>query len=140
MRPDLKVVASNTLNDVARYGLAYLATPYSKYNGGIELAHKDAAKLAARLVRAGLKLFCPITHTHSIATLGGIDPLDHDIWMPFDRPMMDVCKTLLIGKLGGWDYSDGINKEIKVFAGAGKPIFYLDPDTLGVTRRANESC
>lgn len=133
MKPELKVVASNTLNDVAKCGMAYLATPYSKYPKGIEVAFRDAAALTARLLRAGMKVFSPIVHTHPIAIHGGLDPLDHALWLPFDEPMMRRSEVLLVAKMEGWEKSFGIAEEIKVFRKTQKPIYYLNPDTLDVT-------
>ncbi len=109
--------------------LAYLATPYSKYKPGIEQAFIDAAKLAALLMRAGVNVYSPITHTHPI------DPFDHAIWMPFDEAMMTAADVLLVAHMQGWQESFGIAHEIKFFEDAGKPIFDLDPQTLVMTKR-----
>lgn len=115
--------------------LAYLATPYSKYKPGIEQAFIDAAKLAALLMRAGVNVYSPITHTHPIAIHGQIDPFDHAIWMPFDEAMMTAADVLLVAHMQGWQESFGIAHEIKFFEDAGKPIFDLDPQTLVMTKR-----
>lgn len=132
MKPELRVVASNTIEDVAALGMAYLATPYSKYPKGIELAFRDACKITARLLRLGMKVYSPIAHTHPIAVHGKIDPYDHKIWMPFDKAVMDRSDVLLVAKMDTWDQSYGIAEEIKIFTAAGKPIYYLDPETLEV--------
>ncbi len=115
--------------------LAYLATPYSKYHLGISQAFIDAAKLAARLMLSGIKVYSPIAHTHPIATYGRIDPHDHAIWLPFDEAMMTVCNTLIVAHMEGWDQSFGISCEIEFFEKARKPIFDLDPDTMMMTKR-----
>lgn len=115
--------------------LCYLATPYSKYVGGIECAFVDASKLAARLLRAGIKVYSPIAHTHPLALYGNIDPLDHAIWMPFDEAMMTVAQTLIVAHMDGWQDSFGISHEVKFFEAAGKPIFDLDPVTFTMSRR-----
>src|SRR3990167_1959103 len=60
--------------------IGYLATPYTRYPAGIRAAFADAAKLAARLLVTGLKVYSPITHTHPLAIYGHLDPLDHAIW------------------------------------------------------------
>jgi hypothetical protein len=122
------------MNDLPE-GLAYLATPYTRYTGGIEAAFKDAAKLAARLLCTGLKVYSPICHTHPIAIYGALDALDHSIWLPFDEDMMEVSATLIVAHMDGWDESRGVAHEIKFFENAGKPIFDLDPATLNMVQR-----
>ena len=116
------------------FRLGYLATPYSKYPGGIDAAFHAAAMLAARLLRAGYVAYSPIAHTHPIAMHGGIDPLAHAIWLPFDAEMMRVCDALLVATLPGWDESRGVREEISCFEQARKPVYLLNPDGLKITR------
>lgn len=120
-------------------GLAYLATPYTKHPRGIWTAFFDAAEIAARLLSAGVKVYSPIAHTHPLAIFGGLDPLDHSIWMPFDEAMMTAASVLIVAHMEGWDSSKGIALEIKHFEARGKPIFDLDPKTLVMTRRCFDS-
>lgn len=120
------------LSLLKQFDLLYLATPYSKYEGGITIAYIAASKLAARLIVAGLKVYSPIAHTHPIAIHGGIDPLDHSIWLPFDGAMMDKSAALLVAMMPGWQDSKGITHEIGVFADAKKPIFFLSPIDLSI--------
>jgi len=119
-------------------GLAYLATPYSRFNGGIYLAFEEAAKLAAILLTTGTKVFSPIAHSHPIAIYGKIDPYDHSIWLPYDKAMMDVCECLIVAHLQGWEESYGIAEEVKIFEAARKPIFDLDPVSMIMTRRRHD--
>lgn len=115
--------------------LFYLGTPYTRYVGGIDAAYRDTCKLAANLLRAGIRAYSPIAETHGIARLGGLDALDHSIWLPHDEAMMLRCDALIVAHLPGWEESYGIAEEVKVFEAAGKPIFDLDPVSLGMTRR-----
>lgn len=105
--------------------LVYLATPYSKHPAGLECAHKQACKAVAALLRRKVAAYSPIAHGHPVALHGGLDPLDHAIWLPFDQHMMDVCGELWIVQMPGWDDSYGIEQERKYFAGQGKPIRWL---------------
>lgn len=107
--------------------MQYLATPYSKFEGGIDAAFQAAAKVAAQLVRVGVCVYSPICHTHPIAVHGGLDPFDHELWMAFDKAMMDACDGLIVAKLPGWEDSCGMQLEIEYFRAAGKPIQYVDP-------------
>lgn len=116
--------------------LCYLATPYTRYKSGLEQAFKDAARIAAHLLLAGVKVYSPICHTHPIAHFGNLDPLDSSIWLPFDEAMMRACGVLIVGQLDGWEDSVGVAHEVKFFETAGKPIYDLDPRTSLMTRRA----
>ena len=121
--------------DLCGFSLVYLATPYSKYPQGRQLAFRHASALAARLLEAGVKVYSPIAHTHPLAEYSGLDPLDHEIWLPFDEAMMSAADALCVAHMEGWSESFGVQHEIKVFAEAKKPIFDLDPKTLTVAIR-----
>lgn len=118
--------------------LGYLATPYSKYPAGTTAAYFTAARIAAGLLRAGIPVYSPITHTHPIAVAGNLDPLDHSIWLPFDELMMARCDYLIVAHMDGWQESKGIAHEVEAFTLARKPIFDL-PDimTCELVRRPN---
>lgn len=111
-------------------GFWYLATPYSKYPAGIEWAFIDACKETALLLRAGVPIFSPIAHTHPIAVHGNINPLDHEVWLPADRPMMDAACGLIVCKMETWEKSYGIGVEIETFKAAGKPVIYMTPGVV----------
>jgi len=108
----------------------YLATPYSKYPGGIDLAFRHAACIAGNLVKHGYRVYSPIAHTHPLALHAGIDPLDHKIWLPFDETMMKACEAILVAKMLGWETSFGVQHEISVFRDADKRVFALEIDNL----------
>lgn len=121
-----------TLHDLTPFGLIYLATPYSKYPRGIHVAFRDAAKIAAQLMAAGVSVFSPIMHGHPMSVYGKVAPLNHGIWLPFDEKMMAKSDALLVAKMETWETSFGIAHEIGVFHKAKKPVFYLEPDTMSV--------
>lgn len=104
----------------------YLASPYSKYPDGIEVAFKEVSKGAAWLISKGIYVYCPIAHTHPIAIHGGMNPLDHEIWLPADRPFMNTASGLLVYKMPTWQDSYGVSVEIKVFEEQEKPVEYLE--------------
>jgi len=108
----------------------YLATPYSKYRGGVEDAFRLACSAAAAFVRAGIPVYAPIAHTHPIAVHGGLDPLDERVWLRADRPMMKASFGLIVLCAGNWRESEGIAEEIKSFTAMAKPVRYLDPAHL----------
>jgi hypothetical protein len=121
--------------------LAYLATPYSRYPSGIGDAFIETCKIAAKLLQAGVKFYSPIAHSHGIAVWGHIDPLDLTIWLPFDEAIMKVSDVLIVAQMEGWKESTGVRHEIEFFRRANKPIFYLDPVSMTMSRdaRAAES-
>jgi hypothetical protein len=115
---------------------AYLGTPYTKYKDGIEAAFREASKLAARLLQAGIIVYSPIAHTHPIAIHGKLDAHDLSIWLPFDEAIMTRCDVLIVAHMDGWQDSKGIAYEIAFFEKANKPIFDLDVESLAMIRRA----
>lgn len=119
-----------------KFSLVYLATPYSKYPAGLERAFVDASRIAARLLRCGIKIYSPICHTHPIAIHGEVDPLDHSIWLPFDKAMMQAATAILVAKMAGWEQSKGIAYELETFRKSKKPIFYLDVDSFEFSEAA----
>jgi len=128
------------VSHLTRYGLVYLATPYSKYELGIEAAFKDACKLTADLQKVGLYVFSPIAHSHPIAVHGGLDPLDYRIWAPWNEKFMLSSSCLLVGKLAGWSQSVGVWAEIDFFRKRLQPVWFLDPRTLLVERQEPVFC
>jgi hypothetical protein len=108
----------------------YLATPYSKFKPDIEAAFIEASKQAALLTRAGIPVFSPIAHTHPIAIHGGIDPLDHVIWLEADRTFMEAARGLIVCCMDGWGESYGIGQEILSFKAQRKPIFFMTPNEV----------
>lgn len=113
-----------------RMSFWYLATPYSAYEDGLSAAHERACANAALLVRAGIPVYAPIAHTHSIGLAGDIDLRDHGIWMAADKPFMDAAHGLIVCMIDGWWRSYGVAEEIRTFVEAGKPIVYMQADIL----------
>lgn len=116
-------------------GLAYLATPYTKYPTGPYGAYVDAARLAGKLLLSGVIVYSPIAHTHPIGLYSGMDVLDLTIWLPVDKLMMERCNSLIVAHMTGWRESKGVAHEIEFFERARKPIFDLDPFTMKMTKR-----
>ncbi len=118
------------LTDLKKHSLVYVATPYSKYPGGLTVAFEEAARITAYLLQHGVKAFSPIAHTHPIAIYGDINPLDHSFWLPVDLPIINKSDALLIVQMTGWKESKGIAWEVRRFKKAKKPIYYFDPYTI----------
>ncbi len=117
------------------YKLAYLATPCSKYLDGIDAAFAHAAKLAARLLARGLKIYSPIAHTYPLATYGVLDPYDMRIWRPLNETMLAACQVLIVAHIDGWEESSGMAHEIERATQWRMPIYDLDVETFELTLR-----
>lgn len=104
----------------------YLATPYSKYEAGLEAAFEEACRCAYALIRAGFPCYSPIAQTHSIALSSGHDPRDHSTWLTQDEPMMHCARGLIVVKMPRWNESYGIGQEIEDFSQMGKPIIMAE--------------
>lgn len=109
--------------------LWYLASPYSKYEGGQQKAHDDVIKIMAQLVKNGLNIFCPIAHTHALGLEMG-NALDSTFWTEFDNTFLELCDGVIVAKMPGWDQSTGVAQEIAEAEKTGKQIVYLDPDIV----------
>ncbi|MCC7253837.1 DUF1937 family protein [Hyphomicrobium sp.] len=121
-----------TPQQLPEIGIFYMASPYSKYAAGIWPAYREAARIAGRLVDAGLNIFSPIVHSHPLAAYGDIDPLNHALWMKADAPFCAMAGGLLVVQMDGWHESKGVLAEIEIFRAADKPIFYVCPQTLAI--------
>lgn len=108
----------------------YLATPYSKYPGGLQAAFDMACEQTALLVKAGIPVFSPIAHTHPVAMIAGMDPLDHTIWLPCDQPMMDAASGIIMVRAESWEKSYGMKVELETFTAAGKRVVWMDPGVV----------
>ena len=116
------VPASSLAGDSFFY---YLATPYAKHPGGVDVAAEDAARAAAILLEAGVPVFCPIAHSHPIAPFVKADGGDHAFWLPKDQPFLEAAKGLVICQLVSWRMSVGVQREFAYFCNVGKPVYYM---------------
>lgn len=114
------------LTTLYQWGLIYMATPYTKYPHGRTAAFQHAARLCGQLLKLGVVSYSPIAHTEPVAIYGELDPLDHNIWLPFDRVMMEQSKAILVAKMAGWEDSFGVRYEIDAFREMKKPIIFQD--------------
>ena len=105
-------------------GYWYFATPYSHPDERVrEYRFEMACEGAARLLEAGINVYCPIAHTHPISEhLGN---LPHEFWMRVDHPFLVDALGLIIGMLPGWSDSRGVMEEMRRTLDAEKPISYL---------------
>lgn len=116
----------NHLRSIPEGRYWYLASPYSKYPDGLDAAFRHVCRATAHLIKNKVRVYSPIAHTHPVAIHGGVDPLDHNIWLPADEPMMRAAHGLIICKMETWRDSYGIGVEIETFKEMGRPVVYMD--------------
>jgi hypothetical protein len=104
----------------------YAASPYAKYRLGKEAAFEDACLWAAKLIKAGVPVFSPIAHSHSIATIADMDKDSHDLWMPQDLAILRGAQGVLILPIDGWLESKGVAMEVADAWRQDKPVFLID--------------
>ena len=108
--------------------LVYLATPYSHPNPDVrEERFRAVNKAAADLMRSGLHIYSPISHTHPIAMAGDL-PLGWDYWQAYDRAILSACCKLIVLKLDGWKDSKGVAGEIAIAHELGLDVEYHSPN------------
>jgi hypothetical protein len=94
--------------------LVYLACPYSHPEASVRAARFRAANIAAgALMRQGLNVFSPISHTHPIAVDCEL-PTGFDFWEQYDRAFLSCCSALYVLKIDGWEQSKGVQTEIRI--------------------------
>jgi hypothetical protein len=106
-------------------GFVYLASPYSKYPAGIDVAFREVCKAAGWLVKQGISVYCPIAMTHSVAVEADLPKCDHDLWMPCDKPFMEAAFGLIMLMMPSWNKSVGMRMERDCFTDQDKPIWFL---------------
>ncbi len=108
----------------------YLGSPYSLFPDGMDAAWQLACREAGRLAAARIPAYSPVAHSHPCALAAGLDPLDHELWMALDEPMMAAARGLVVLMAEGWESSKGVALEIAAFEAAGKPIHWMRPGAI----------
>ena len=113
------------------YPLVYVGTPYTLYPGGVDRAYEDTLVLTGKLVDRGIMAFSPIVHAHAIKK--HVADKSFEFWVErYDTAFMKKADCLIVAMMPTWEISRGLQHEIQYFLEAGKPVYYLDPDTLEV--------
>jgi Domain of unknown function (DUF1937) len=126
-RPDVVVSEVRPGVAVASFRpLSYLACPYSSDNPAEKVWRYEQATLAAAWLTAeqGLTVFSPITHSHSMHTVGYCGG-DWEFWKKVDWDYLAVSKEVIVLLIEGWDKSVGIAAELKLARDAGMGVRYL---------------
>lgn len=114
--------------------LIYLASPYTHKNKSI-MAKRfiDISNIAAKLTNKGLFIFSPISMNHPWKEYSD-EPLGYtwEFWQTFDTKLLDKCDEILVAMMPGWKESIGVQAEIKIARQLGKPVKYLNVDTMKI--------
>ena len=103
--------------------LVYLAVPYSHRSANVrEIRFREANRISAGMMDAGILIFSPISHTHPIALAGKLH-----LWERYDRAYLVVCRALVVLRLDGWQESKGVAAETKIMDELARPVYHLDP-------------
>jgi hypothetical protein len=105
--------------------LVYLASPYTHESLAVrELRFEFVCSVAAKLMREGVHLFCPIAHTHPLVKYGL--PFEFDFWQKYDERILSMCSELWVLTMEGWRTSKGITTELLIATQLNLPIKYVN--------------
>lgn len=108
----------------------FIASPYSKYPGGLDAAFRLAVRARGLLLQCGVPCFTPIVHSHPVAFECGLDPRDLNIWLPAEEPLRKNAYGLIVLCGESWEDSEGTKLEIQEFKDLNKPVRYMQPNKI----------
>jgi hypothetical protein len=106
--------------------ITYLASPYSHRDPDVMAArYRAVVREAARMMRQGEVVYCPIGHSHEIGLEmpAGMNK-DHDFWMKQCIPLLAHSSKLVVYCIPGWEESRGVTEEIHLANRLGIPVKY----------------
>lgn len=105
--------------------LTYLACPYSHPDPDVrQRRHEAVNRVAGMLMKKGMLVFSPISHTHPIAVECDM-PKGWDFWHAYDRAFIEASERIIVLMLEGWQDSVGVKAEIAIAAELGIPVEYI---------------
>ena len=104
--------------------LFYLASPYTRFPHGYEIAYQQALAITVKLLRYQVPVWSPIVYSHQFVAYGL--PIEAKDWEFLDKAMTVACTGLIVYQMESWENSTGIAREIEWFTEQGKPIEYLE--------------
>lgn len=104
----------------------YVAAPYSYFDPAVRLFRfEQVTKYASLLVAQGHIIYSPITHSHPMFQMNPFLVGDWSFWKKFDEAYIQMCASLHVLMLSGWELSIGVQAEIAAFTEQQKPIEYI---------------
>jgi hypothetical protein len=130
----------NSVKGLPKEVVYYFASPYTSPDPYIrERRYLDVIKVATDLIHQGYTLLEPIAMSHHHAQRFGL-PSGYEFWKKRDRTFIEISDGVLVCMLDGWQESIGVTDEIHYAKSLGKPVFYLNPDTLALENVEDCSC
>lgn len=103
----------------------YLAIPYSHEKAEVRHARFELAnRKAAELINQGFIVFSPISMSHPMCEVADL-PGDWAYWEKFDKAFLEFADELHVVMADGWTESIGVNAEIELMKGMGKPVRFI---------------
>ncbi len=107
--------------------ILYVACPFSHEKQDVrDYRFRTACRASALLMKAGVVVFSPLSHSVPIAEYVGEVESDHEFWLGQDIPILQRCEELLILGLDGWTESLGVRKEMFEALVLKKPITLIE--------------
>ena len=106
-------------------GFWYLATPYSKYPGGVDEAYLAALRVFEQLRQNKVLIYSPIAHTHGLAVRYNLDG-NFKFWQKHNDIMIMASSGIIVAMLPSWKESRGIENEVEFAQRIGKPVIYYE--------------
>jgi len=104
--------------------MIYLASPYTN---NINWNFEKTEAIVAEMMKAGLPVFSPIVHNHSIAEKYDL-PKDYEFWKGYNRAILCKAAQLYILTLPSWEISRGVQDEIAFAKELHIPQMFVHPD------------
>jgi hypothetical protein len=106
----------------------YLACPYSDSDPTVrQQRFEKVNRFAAELMRTGVMVFSPISHTHPIAVAGEL-PKGWDFWERYDRTFLEMSRAMVVLTLPGYETSKGVKAETRIMLDMRRHIMLAAPD------------
>lgn len=118
-----------TLDELRKFKMVYLATPYTKHPEGLDYAYKIAAGQVGYFGGWGVNVYSPITHWHQATIFDPQGVLRHSTpqeWFDRNLPMMLLSDCMVIPNFKEVGDSEGIAKEADEFMTQNKPVIDWD--------------
>jgi hypothetical protein len=123
----LRIVKSVDELQIPKGSFWYMASPYSKH-ANLDMAALDAMDVAGDLEHLGIPHFAPIPTLHDVARCAGVDPRCDEFWKEVLEPWLRRSYGCLVVMMDGWNESDGVTHERRVFTAFERPVLYMPKD------------
>jgi hypothetical protein len=116
--------------------MIYIASPFSDPSPTVRVSRRNAAHDAVvRLTDARHVVFSPVVISGELV-IYTIITFDSAWWYEWSMDFLRAATEVWVLCIDGWKTSKGVQDEIAEALRLGKPVKYLDPDTLELTEAA----